>query len=61
MMLIQEIQGLGTVLGMMCGLLLVSTMLALGVIIDLGKLVRNPFLRKRLGQIMIIKARYAMT
>ena len=59
MMLIQEILGLETVLGLMCATLLVVAMLILGMTIDLVKLVRNPYRRQRLGRIMIIKAGYA--
>ena len=60
MMLIQEMLGSETVLGLMCAMVLVLVMMILGMIIDLAKLVRNPYRRQRLGRIMIIKAGYAL-
>ena len=60
MMLIQEMLGSETVLGLMCAMVLVLVMMILGMIIDLAKLVRNPYHRQRLGRIMIIKAGYAL-
>lgn len=60
-MLIQEMHGLVTVLGLMSALPLVAVMLVIGMTIDLVKLVRNPYLRQRLCRIMVIKASYAMS
>ena len=60
MMLIQEMLGSETVLGLMCAMVLVLVMMIFGMIIDLAKLVRNPYRRQRLGRIMIIKAGYAL-
>ena len=60
-MLIQEMHGLETVLGLMSASLLVAVMLVIGVTVDLVKLGRNPYLRQRLRRIMAIKASYAMT
>lgn len=60
MMLIQEMLGSETVLGLMCAMVLVVVMMILGMIIDLAKLARNPYRRQRLSRIMIIKAGYAL-
>jgi len=60
MTLIQETQGLETFLGMACVVLSVIGMMAIGMIMDALKLLRNPYMRNRMSKIMLNKVSYAM-
>ena len=60
MTLIQETQGLETFLGMACVVLSVIGMMAVGMIMDALKLLRNPYMRNRMSKIMLNKVSYAM-
>ena len=60
MTLIQEVQGLETFLGMTCVVLSVIGMMAVGMMMDAMKLLRNPYMRNRMSKIMLNKASYAM-
>ena len=60
MTLIQETQGLETILGMTCVVLSVIGMMGVGMMMDVMKLVRNPYMRNRMSKIMLSKVSYAM-
>ena len=60
MTLIQETQGLETILGMTCVVLSVIGMIAAGMMMDVMKLLRNPYMRNRMSKIMLNKVSYAM-
>ena len=60
MTLLQETQGLETILGMTCVVLSVIGMIAVGMMMDAMKLIRNPYMRNRMSKIMLNKASYAM-
>ena len=60
MALLQETQGLETILGMTCVVLSVIGMMAAGMMMDLMKLLRNPYMRNRMSKIMLNKVSYAM-
>jgi hypothetical protein len=60
MSLIQETQGLETILGMACLVLSVIGMMAVGMMMDVMKLLRNPYMRNRMSKIMLNKVSYAM-
>ena len=60
MTLLQETQGLETILGMTCAVLSVIGMMGVGMMIDVMKLVRNPYMRNRMSKIMLNKVSYAM-
>ena len=60
MTLIQETQGLETILGMTCVVLSVIGMMAAGMMMDVMKLLRNPYMRNRMSKIMLNKVSYAM-
>jgi len=60
MTLLQETQGLETILGMTCVVLSVIGMIGVGMMMDVMKLVRNPYMRNRMSKIMLNKVSYAM-
>ena len=60
MTLIQAVQGLETFLGMTCVVLSVIGMMAVGIMMDAMKLLRNPYMRNRMSKIMLNKVSYAM-
>ena len=60
MTLLQETQGLETILGMTCVVLSVIGMMGVGMMMDVMKLVRNPYMRNRMSKIMLSKVSYAM-
>lgn len=60
MTLIQETQVLETILGMACVVLSVIGMMAVGMMMDVMKLLRNPYMRNRMSKIMLNKVSYAM-
>jgi len=60
MTLLQETQGLETILGMTCVVLSVIGMMGVGMMMDVMKLVRNPYMRNRMSKIMLNKVSYAM-
>ena len=60
MTLLQETQGLETILGMTCVVLSVIGMMAAGMMMDVMKLLRNPYMRNRVSKIMLNKVSYAM-
>jgi hypothetical protein len=60
MTLLQETQGLETILGMTCVALSVIGMMAVGMMMDVIKLLRNPYMRDRISKIMLNKLSYAM-
>ena len=60
MALLQETQGLETILGMTCVVLSVIGMMGVGMMMDVMKLVRNPYMRNRMSKIMLSKVSYAM-
>ena len=60
MTLLQETQGLETILGMTCVVLSVIGMIGVGMMMDVMKLVRNPYMRNRMSKIMLHKVSYAM-
>ena len=60
MTLLQETQGLETILGMTCVVLSVIGMMGVGMMMDLMKLLRNPYMRNRMSKIMLNKVSYAM-
>ena len=60
MTLIQEVQGLETFLGMTCVVLSVIGMMAAGMMMDVMKFLRNPYMRNRMSKIMLNKVSYAM-
>ena len=60
MTLLQETQVLETILGMTCVVLSVIGMMGVGMMMDVMKLVRNPYMRNRMSKIMLNKVSYAM-
>ena len=60
MTLLQEIHGLEAILGMTCVVLSVIGMMAVGMMMDVMKLLRNPYMRNRMSKIMLNKVSYAM-
>ena len=60
MTLLQETQGFETILGMTCVVLSVIGMMGVGMMMDVMKLVRNPYMRNRMSKIMLNKVSYAM-
>ena len=60
MALLQEIQGLETILGMTCVVLSVIGMMTVGMMIDVMKLLQNPYMRNRMSKIMLNKVSYAI-
>ena len=59
-MLIQETQGIETIFGMTCVVLSIVCMMALGMIMNATKLLRNPYMRNRVSKIMLNKVSYVM-
>ena len=60
MTLLQETQGLETIFGMTCVVLSVIGMMTVGMIIDVMKLLQNPYMRNRMSKIMLNKVSYAI-
>ena len=60
MTLLQETQGLETILGMTCVVLSVIGMMAAGMMMDVMKLLQNPYMRNRMSKIMLNKVSYAI-
>ena len=60
MTLLQETQGLETILGMTCVVLSVIGMIGVGMMMDVMKLVRNPYMRNRMSKIILNKVSYVM-
>ena len=60
MTLLQETQGLETILGMTCVVLSVIGMMGVGMMMDVMKLLRNPYMRNRMSKIILNKVSYVM-
>ena len=60
MTLLQETLGLETILGMTCVVLSVIGMMTVGMMIDVMKLLQNPYMRNRMSKIMLNKFSYAI-